>query len=196
MLGIFLDTETNGLNPFLYQVLEIAYQIIDLASGEKKGEYQTVVFHTPEVWEKSNPSSLQINGFTYETIKKGKNSREVEQDITAHFTALDINRKNSVYICQNPSFDRIFFAQIIEPKIQEERLWPYHWLDLASMYWALFVKNNRKIADFRGFSKDAIAKDLKLKPESQPHRAMQGVRHLHLCYEALIGFPEKEKKSF
>ncbi len=29
MLGIFLDTETNGLNPFVHRVLEIAFKIVE-----------------------------------------------------------------------------------------------------------------------------------------------------------------------
>ena len=34
MLGIFLDTETNGLNPFVHSVLEIAFKIINLSNGK------------------------------------------------------------------------------------------------------------------------------------------------------------------
>lgn len=192
MLGIFLDTETNGLEPFRHRILDVAYQVIDLITGEKKGEYQSFIKQPKEVWSVSNPDSLKVNGFTYETIQDGKSEAQIKTDILAHFEKLAIHKKNSVFICQNPSFDRVFLSQIIDPKIQNDLLWPYHWLDLASMYWAIYVKSQKKIADFKSFSKDMIASDLNLPRESKPHRAMRGAEHLRLCYEALIGFPEKK----
>ncbi|MDE3048090.1 MAG: hypothetical protein KGI83_07075, partial [Verrucomicrobiota bacterium] len=40
-----------------------------------------------------------------------------------------------------------------------------------------------------GFSKDLIAQQYALPGEEKPHRAMNGVRHLLLCYQAVVGFP-------
>ncbi len=192
MLGIFLDTETNGLEPLRHRIIDVAYQVINLITGEKKGEYQSLIAQSKEVWSVSNPDSLKVNGFTYEAIKDGKSEAQIKEDILAHFEELAIHRKNAVFICQNPSFDRVFLSQIIDPKIQNDLLWPYHWLDLASMYWAVYVKSQKKIESFKNFSKDMIASELNLPPENKPHQAMRGAEHLLLCYEALIGFPEKK----
>ncbi len=192
MLGIFLDTETNGLDPFRHRILDIAYQIIDLNTAKKFGVYESLVFQPDEIWEISNPDSLAVNGFTYNNIKNGVKEEQVKEDILKQFEDLKIHRKNAVFICQNPSFDRIFFSQIIENKLQDHLLWPYHWLDLASMYWAIYVKEQKPINSFKSFSKDMIAEELKLPPEQKPHRAMRGAEHLILCYEKLIGFPEKK----
>jgi DNA polymerase-3 subunit epsilon/oligoribonuclease len=103
-----------------------------------------------------------------------------------------VHRKTAVFICQNPSFDRIFFSQLISPEIQEKFNWPYYWLDFASMYWAEAIRvgkqKEEKLPWNTGFSKDKIASEYNLPPETNPHRAMNGVDHLLLCYKHVIGF--------
>lgn len=116
----------------------------------------------------------------------------VAEEVIKIFKDVGIARGKSVFICQNPSFDRPFFAHIIDPYTQEKLFWPYHWLDLASMYWMYVVKKNEALslpipAQVK-LSKDAIAQSFNLPEESRPHRAMQGVRHLLLCYRTLVGF--------
>jgi oligoribonuclease len=44
-----------------------------------------------------------------------------------------------------------------------------------------------------GYSKDKIAIAHSLPREQQPHRAMNGVKHLMLCYCAVVGFPKKNQ---
>ena len=195
MLGIFLDTETNGLNSKIHKILEIAYKIVDLSTGEVKEAYQTLIFQPFEIWEKSDPSSLKINGFTWEELKTGKSIDVIAQEIIDMFSKWKIQRKKAVFICQNPSFDRVFFSQLIDPDTQETMRWPYHWLDLASMFWALSMKKAEKkqgnLPWEIGVSKDLIASHYKLPSEELPHRAMNGVEHLLLCYQAVVGFPNR-----
>lgn len=181
MLGIFLDLETNGLNAFKHRILEIAFQIVDLESGELKASYEAVVFQPESVWSQSDPKSLQVNGFTYDMTKQGKSEVEVSQEIISLLNHFDVKRGTAIFICQNPSFDRMFFNQLIDPERQEKEGWPYHWLDLASMY---FAKEKGSLA----LSKNAIATKLGLPEETLPHKAMNGVKHLLLCYEAVVGF--------
>ncbi|MBX7065599.1 MAG: 3'-5' exonuclease [Parachlamydiales bacterium] len=197
MIGVFLDTETNGLNSQIHKILEIAFKIVDLTNGEFKEEFQTLIAQPIEAWEKSDQESLRINGFTWNEVSKGKTSRHVSQTIIDIFTRHGIRRKKAVFICQNPSFDRVFFSQLIDPDTQELLSWPYHWLDLASMYWALSMnKAKLKMGPLpweTGFSKDLIAQQYALPGEEKPHRAMNGVRHLLLCYQAVVGFPNQPK---
>ncbi len=193
MLGIFLDTEANGLNPKNHKIIEIAYQIIDVYSGELTDSFHSVVATSLEEWQKSDPESLAVNGFKWEEIERGKKAHDVGSEIQSSFAKNRIKRGEAVFICQNPSFDRIFFSQLVDPDLQEKLLWPYHWLDLASMYWTEAMKKGAlgtgKYPWQTGFSKDKIASVYQLLPEEQPHRAMNGVKHLLLCYETLIGFP-------
>ncbi len=187
MLGIFLDTETNGLNPFTHKSIEIAFKIINIESGDELDSYESIVFQSYEEWQNSDLASLQINGFNWEQISYGKTPEVISEEIQNCFAKWQITRTNAVFICQNPSFDRAFFAQFISPDLQEKKLWPYHWLDLASMYWAASLLKKEK-PWLTGLSKDKIAKAYNLFPENKPHRAMNGVNHLIACYKAVIGF--------
>lgn len=193
MLGVFLDTETNGLNSQIHRILEIAFKIVDLTSGALLEEFQTVVSQPIEAWEKSDQESLRINGFQWNEVAKGRTPRNVSQLIIDAFNRNGVKRKKAVFICQNPSFDRAFFSQLIDPDTQELLSWPYHWLDLASMHWALAMNQAKGLKGpypwETGLSKDMIASHYHLPGESKPHRAMNGVSHLVLCYQAVVGFP-------
>ena len=192
MLGVFLDTETNGLNSEVHTILEIAFKIVDLLTGEVKTEFQTVLKLSKEIWEKSDPISLRVNGFSWEEVAAGAEASKVVSSIIDLFHKYEIQRKKAVFICQNPSFDRAFFSHLISADIQERLGWPYHWLDLASMFWALEIAKAKRLQGpwpwEIGISKDSIAKHYRLPNESTPHRAMNGVAHLLLCYQTVVGF--------
>lgn len=190
MYLIFLDTETTGLNPEKHRILEIAYKIIDSLTGMVVVGNELVVAQSAEVWAAADPHSLEINNFIWEEIIKGKSERAVASEIANDLNRLGLGQKEGVFICQNPSFDRAFFLQLINADLQEHYGWPYHWLDLASMFWTVcFLKNQEdaKIFNERSLSKDAIAAYYGIPPEESPHRAMNGVKHLIECYEAIFG---------
>ena len=166
---------------------------MDLESGKRIETYSGMIALSEEKWAASDPESLKINGFSWEELQKeGKSAEEVAEGMVAQFARFNIKRKEAVFICQNPSFDRTFLSQLIEVPRQEMLAWPYHWLDLASMYWALAIErmkgNNGPPPWKTGFSKDQIAAHYKIAPEEKPHRARNGVAHLLLCYEAMLGF--------
>lgn len=186
MLGIFLDLETTGLNYKHHRTIEIAFQIIDLKTNTLLEEYSEMIFQSEEVWQQSNPESLAINGFTEGMIFSGKPESQVQKEIIELFKKYTIIRGKAVFICQNPSFDRIFFSQIIDPDIQEGSRWPYHWLDLASMHWGIQILQKKVSLDEIGITKNQIAKFYGIQEEQLPHRALQGVTHLVSCYRAMI----------
>ncbi len=194
MFGIFLDTESTGLDFRLHGPIEIAFQIIDLSDGTLVTEYQEIIYPSKKIWENKDPNSLLINGFSWEEVSKGKKTSRIKKEILAIFNEYKIDRKNAIFICQNPSFDRVMFSQIISSSAQEELKWPYHWLDLASMYWSRSILEN-KIPWEKGVSKDVIAKAFQLPSEDKPHRAMNGVKHLIICYETVVGFPLKKGET-
>lgn len=190
MNGIFLDIESSGLNCYKHRCLEIAVQVIDLYSKKHLGSYSTFVDQPQSVWEASDPESLKVNGLSPENTPNALSEKQISKDIEVLFTACQIQRGKAVFICQNPSFDRPFFSQIISADRQEALNWPYHWLDLASMFWAIRLKehNHTKVSYpwETGISKNDIAQTLGLEKEKMPHRAMQGVEHLIACYFALF----------
>lgn len=192
MLAIFLDTETTGLDPFRHRILDIAFVIIDVSTGKELITYQTNVLQSKEVWDQRDHASVSINGFTWERVLLGKEESVVKDEIMQIFSDFGIIRGSAVYICQNPAFDRNFFAQIISVYIQEKQQWPYHWLDFASMYWALkskaYQEKGEPFPKEMTLSKNAIAQEYLLSKESIPHSAINGVNHLILCYRTVIGF--------
>jgi oligoribonuclease len=195
MLGVFLDTETNGLDPTKHQILEIAYTVIDLLSGREIVSFHSVIRYSQQVFAKSDPVSLQINGFSFNEIDKGQKKEIVKNLIISSFQKHHVLRKKAVFICQNPSFDRSFFAYIVSPEEQEKMQWPYHWLDLASMYWGIAIHKEKKPWN-TGISKDNIATAIGLDTEPHPHRAENGVKHLIQCYEKLVGYPNSSYDRF
>ena len=192
MLAIFLDTESTGLDFRRHNILEIAFKIIDVSTGELRASYNSCISLSSEAWQNKDPSSIEINGFTWEETLKGKPIAVVGKEIIDLFTSLQIERGKAVFICQNPAFDRSLFSQLIDVYTQEKLHWPYHWLDFASMYWALRFRDsmNRGVPfpEQINLSKNEIAKMYGLQEESHPHRAMNGVDHLILCYKTVVGF--------
>ncbi|MBS0634401.1 MAG: 3'-5' exonuclease [Verrucomicrobia bacterium] len=192
MLGIFLDQETTGLDSYQHKLLEIAIRVVDLSTGQHVAEYQSIICQPEEHWNKSDKGALQVNGFVWDDLSQGKSEKQVGAEIAALFQRLGIVRGKAVFICQNPSFDRAFFSHLIGCYEQEKMHWPYHWLDLASMYWALEMQKMREhemaLPEEIWLSKDHIAESFNLAKEQKPHRAMQGVDHLLLCYEKVVGF--------
>lgn len=191
MQAIFLDIETTGLDAMQHVVIDVAFQVVNLTNGQREDFYQSIVKQPLEVWQRSDPASMEINGYRWEQTADGKEPAQVRQEIIEKLTKLRIERGSAVFICQNPSFDRGFFMQLIDVYTQESLHWPYHWLDLASMYWALLTEKNvqqgRPFPEKMNLSKNEIAKAFQLPEEALPHHAMQGVEHLISCYQAIFG---------
>ena len=86
--------------------------------------------HTPQLYanpnylEKKRSSLSRGQRLTFDMLKEGKEESLVGDEIINLFKKHHIDRTNAVYICQNPSFDRSFFAQLVDPEIQESNLWP------------------------------------------------------------------------
>lgn len=191
MRAIFLDIETTGLDTQRHRPIDIGFKIIDVTTGEEIGSYQSVVALSADEWNQRDLQSVQINGFTWEDVQTGKPPAQVAAEIIEIFEKASVRRLKAVFICQNPAFDRGFFTQLIDIYTQERLNWPYHWLDFASMYWALIAKENAELGvpfpEEINLSKNEIAKRHNLPPEEEPHRAIRGVEHLILCYKTVVG---------
>ncbi|SCA63412.1 Uncharacterized protein SCG7109_AO_00080 [Chlamydiales bacterium SCGC AG-110-M15] len=194
MKGIFLDIETTGLDPTRHRCLEIAFKIVDLKSGKEESSFESVIKQPLDVWNQTDPGSLEVTGFKWEELEKGIEEAQARDQIIKLINDAHIRRGNAFFICQNPSFDRSFFAQIIPVYTQEELLWPYHWLDFASMYWSLKIKHLNPTDNINEvqLSKNSIAKTQGIPPEAHPHRAMNGVKHLIQCYTHVVGWANKQ----
>ncbi len=180
MIGIFLDTEANGLDWAIHKMIELSFILIDLRTGNQIESYSTLIQISKEDWKKSSRESLAFTGIKWEDLEKGKKSEVVKMEVLAIFKQAGISRKTAIFIGQNPSFDRVLLSSLIPISEQEKLNWPYIWLDLASMFFA--KEANKQNLDTLELSKDKIAKFYGLPPEERPHRALRGVEHLITCF--------------
>lgn len=196
MQAIFLDIETTGLDCTRHSPIDVALQVVDMTTRQRKASYQSLIKQPQRAWDLADPTSLLINGYTFDQISNGKEPSIAGKEVIDLFTSLGVERGKSVFICQNPAFDRGFFMQLVDVYTQEKLHWPYHWLDFASMYWSLLFKQtmhlNTKFPEQLNLSKNEIAKVYNLPEETTPHRAMQGVEHLMACYQAVFGIEFKD----
>jgi oligoribonuclease len=185
---IFFDIETNGLDPYLNVPLEIA--LICVEENKILFEYESVLRCSVENYILgSSPQALVTNGISWDDVKNAKPLEKASSDIIEFFLSHEIDRNNTVFISHNASFDKGFFYQIVSETTCEELNLPYHWLDLASMYFMFYYDWFRSQAYGRkkiDLSKNSLADFYELGDEENPHRALNGVKHLMLCYNKLM----------
>lgn len=193
---IFLDIETNGLDPQRHVPIEIGILIYDLDKNDEFEAFTSFIALDAEDKKNSCLTAMQVNGIVDRIPKDAPEIDMVERAIEMFFLQNNISSENCFFLCQNPTFDRPFFHKII-PQIRMNHLgWPYHWLDLASMYWFKSITNGLKLQSTKCIlSKDSIAKCLGMDPEPMPHTAIQGAAHLAKCYLILTGNWKESKLS-
>jgi len=184
MKAIFLDIETNGLNFDLHVPLEIGVIGTDFRTTTPLFTYNSFIQCSKQDWDRSQEKALEVNGITFEDVKDAPTYFHVMNEIESLLKLHKIICKHAFIICQNPSFDRPFFHKIVPEDHMRNLNFPYHWLDLASMYWMKFFYDKSHIPEL-SLSKDAIAKSLDLPSEIKPHRAFNGAKHLMDCYNSL-----------
>lgn len=88
MEGIFLDIETTGLDPRQHCPIDLALKVVDLATGETLGSYQSVLRQPQEVWDEADPSSIEVNGYRWDQIERGKDPVLVGNEVVQLFQLL------------------------------------------------------------------------------------------------------------
>lgn len=197
MKAVFVDIETTGLDFDMHVPIDIALIIVDLNDFTNSSAYTSCITCDARDWALSDVQSLIVNGYNPDNLI-GKNDWEVGKEIEQFLVNHEIVKGKAIFICQNPAFDKPFFLQLISQERMNDLNMPYHWLDLASMYWIKFYGSFHPIptpdciipelAYEVSLSKDSIAKRLGIAPEEKPHRALNGAMHLMKCYRAVTGY--------
>lgn len=196
MKAVFVDIETTGLDFDVHVAIDIAVIVVDLSTIDEKHTYTACITCDAKDWLFADPKALQVNGYSQDTFPSySKPSWQVGKEIEEFLVQHEIVRGRSFFICQNPSFDRPFFLQLMSQDRMNELHMPYHWLDLASMYWIKFYGSFYPIPSLDSpykdlnyeisLSKDSIAYAFGIPPEPKPHKALMGAEHLIRCYEAV-----------
>lgn len=181
---VFMDIETTGLDFDIHVALEIAIVIVDYSNNESRSEYVSCITCDAEDWKRSDLEAFRVNGFNPECLWSGKKCHEVGKEVEIFLIENGVVKDKAFFMCQNPSFDRPFFLQLMSQERMRELNMPYHWLDLASMFWIKYV-SSFSVDEVHSLSKDSIARYLDIDPESYPHIAINGVNHLIKCYDEI-----------
>lgn len=187
MKGVFLDLETTGLDFDRHVVLDVGVVIADFNDMHNIVSYTSCITCDANDWLMADKKALEVNGFTEENHwQLAKKDYEVREELLSFFERFGVERGKAFFICQNPSFDRPFFLQIMSQELMDDRNLPYHWLDLASMFWFKKYASCKPCPDKVSLSKDNIAQEFLIPPEQKPHKALNGAMHLFRCYRALV----------
>jgi DNA polymerase-3 subunit epsilon/oligoribonuclease len=177
---IFIDIETTGTDFYLHMPLEICVRCTN-QDLSVVFEYNTLLKCSKYDWSNADKKALNVNGIKYKDVENAECYESCTYFIKNLFATYFVFPSFChAFVSQNPSFDRFFLTKIMGPDNMVDL--PYHWLDLASMYYA----KNYPSLNQMSLSKDYIAKSLEIEPESKPHRAINGVDHLMKCYNKLI----------
>lgn len=187
MKGIFLDLETTGLDFDTHVVLDVGIAVVDFNNMHTMMSYTSCITCDAHDWTLADKKALEVNGFTPENHwQLAKKDYVVRDEIIDFFKLTGVQKEKSFFICQNPSFDRPFFLQIMSQELMNDLNLPYHWLDLASMFWLKKYACINPSPEQISLSKDSIAQEFLIPPEKKPHKALNGVMHLIRCYKALV----------
>lgn len=163
---LWLDIETNGLDPYEHRVLEIAWKLLN-EDGECESRFERVI-QTFD-FENSEEGAIKVhreNGLLADCINSPHTLESVRADIEQMMRRNPFNRRGNIYLAGNSvHFDRRFikanFAAL------DSRL-HYRMVDVSSH---MLMRSWAKLPDIEGL------------PES-PHRAMGDVDRSIVIFEA------------
>ena len=104
MLGLFLDTETSGLDPFLHVPLELGMVIVDLSTGTEVAAYETLLRVSDDEWRARDLNSVAINGLTRECLEKGISRKEAAKTIEAFLTTYGVTKGEAFFYLSKSLF--------------------------------------------------------------------------------------------
>lgn len=186
MKAVFVDIETTGLDFEKHVALDLCVAIVNLDVRDEMHTFMRFIRCSEQDWENADPEAMKINNILRDAHDIISSSIEsVASDLAVFLEDHGIVRDKAFFICQNPSFDRVFFHRILPQRVMSDLNMPYHWLDLASMYWSKYYACCYPTPEEISLSKDSIARCLGLEEEPKPHTSLGGVHHLIKCYNRL-----------
>jgi DNA polymerase-3 subunit epsilon len=165
----YLDTETTGLDPSVYEIIDIT--IIREYPGGAVDEWHAKV--RPLHPENAHPKALAVNGFTQEKWADAPTFKEVAEQIAMRLSDCTV-------IGHNVSFDLDFVNAELKRAGVGAKI-SYHKIDTVTLAYEHLVPcglealSLDKIRDFLGWPKD------------NAHSALQDTRDAQRLYHLLAG---------
>ncbi len=153
------DVETSGLDPTIYEIIEIGLVVVNQSSLEAIDTLDIKVkLEHPEVFSEE---ARRINGY-HELYWTDAVTLSRAMKLYSQKT------KDSIFCAHNVTFDWSFIDGAFK-KTGVENLLDYHRLDLLTMAWARF-----RSFGLKKLNMNEIAKFLGIPEEPTPHRAING----------------------
>jgi DNA polymerase-3 subunit epsilon len=169
---LIVDLETTGLDPIIHEVLEVAAIRVHQESLEIQSTFTAKV--VPQHPFTAEPKALEVNGYTLEAWKDAVWPSDVWPSFFdfAHNTILC-----SYAAVFEIGFLRETFKSYMKIPADADarevfRFGPFarHIIDIPSIAWSL-------LGPVEKLGKDPVAEILGLRPEEEPHRALNGATH-------------------
>jgi DNA polymerase III epsilon subunit-like protein len=168
---LFTDTETLGLDPMRFELIEIG-AVLTTPDGQRViQEFEARV--NPIAPDNFELKAAEVNGYNPGTWAP-THTREQAAD---QFCEL---AREVTLVGQNIGFDEGHLLAFVN-RTNRKATWHYHKVDNAAMAWPLFKQNKLKyvsmatLCEFFGIAK-----------EPDPHRAINGARTSRLVYLKLM----------
>jgi len=177
----FIDIETTGPIFGFHEIIDIA--VIRLSpAGNQELVWQKLL--KPKFPDRVSPEARKLNGFS---VEAWAGAEEADPEIWSSFATIV---KDSVAVCQNPSFDRAFISLAASKCGIDNLGLDYHWIGTESLAWPLYAF--KLIPDLR---LESICAYFKIPSESLPHNALPGARTCLEVYRALMAFYSNSESS-
>jgi DNA polymerase III epsilon subunit-like protein len=169
----FIDIETTGATLGMHEIIDIA-----VIRTDPTGETLQQTWHKliqPKHPELMSPEASKINGFS---PQRWAYADESSSALWREFASVV---RNSVAVCQNPSFDRGFISLAAGAYGIQHLDVDYHWIGIESLAWPLY--GFKEIPNLR---LESICERFGLPPEPMPHTALNGAKKCREAYKALM----------
>jgi DNA polymerase III epsilon subunit-like protein len=178
----FIDLETTGLEPGKHVILSAGFV---LNYGEP--ELEVTILPTKEEWARAEPRALEVNGMTYDHLKKvGVPLKEAKKTILQWLIENSVLYTKAVFVGHNTRFDIGFLNKFLGPELRWGRT-PIDdvYLDIIEDFKEL-KRKDPKLRNLRKSNALAISQALGVEPEPNVHNALQGARVAMRNYWALV----------
>jgi len=170
-----IDIETTGLSPDTDEVIEIGAVIFEAEAPFKVINTFNVKVK-PEHIETAHPRALEVNGYNE---KDWKDAVDIDEALKQLHAIEGI--KDSRFAAYNVSFDWGFFQFLYGARKMRE---PFNHLrlDMFTLAWSRIPQD--KLSHWRLKN---VCEYLKVPPEPEVHRALNGAQASYECYCKLMG---------
>jgi DNA polymerase III alpha subunit (gram-positive type) len=162
---LILDIEATGTDVTKHEIIQLAAILLDKKTLKEKAQFSSYI--KPRHWKNRMPAAMEVNGITWEQLKKAPSMRSVLQKFTKQFGT------NILPTTYGGNLDIVFLPSAYR---QAGLKFPfdYHTFNIWALCYTYMAKR-KKLTNkkrFAGFRLEEIARDLKVEVPENRHDAL------------------------